>query len=368
MRTIAIIASAFAAAALHAGNSYFITFPVQAPAGVNGEGAQAASAAGVTILRHQIPGEAAVQLAGPDGPGIGRIYTQPGKGSFVLLDAGSQWETSVSQLQTILGIVETYSGQFAWQGKAYSGAVSAVVNKADIVAGRLSLGPLLLTEVPAPQLLSADTDHIHVSIPGVLDEGGQASGLQLWRKGSDGTWLALAELGLSATAQSYQDTSVVPNSAYWYGISVIYHWPGGGQAGALPNLGQKYVSWARSESSLLAASKVQPSPTPFPTLEAAVPTPDMGGASWLAYPNPSRDGKFRLSFHTTKQGSYKLAVYTIDGSLAKTFSASFDQAGWQQPWLDMSKLSTGIYLFQLRVSQEGDPENTLPLRKVAIIR
>jgi hypothetical protein len=367
MKTLLLLVLALPVA-VHAGNSYFVTFPVQAPTSASGEGALVAAAAGVTLVRHQIPGEPAVQLAGPDGPGLGRIYTQPGKGSFVLVDVGSQWPTSVSQLQTVLGVVETVNGQFGWQGKAYSGAVTATVSKGDIVAGRLSLDPLLMSEIPAPSLLQADASHIQMTVPGVLDLGGLATGVQLWRRTASGGWEPLAELTLTTSGQAFDDTSVVSGTAYWYGISLIYPWPGGGQAGARPEMVDKYVSWARSESGAMVAALVQPTPTPFPTLPAAVPTPNLGGESWLAYPNPSRDGKLKLSFHTMKQGSFTLLAYTLDGSLAKTISSTFDEAGWQQPWIDLSKLSTGIYLLQLRVTQEGSPENTLPLRKVAIVR
>ena len=356
------------AQALHAGNSYFVTFPVQAPVGTTGEGALAAAAAGVTVVRDQIPQESAVQLAGPDGPGLGRIYTQPNKGSFVLVDVGSQWATSVSQLQTVLAVVETVNGQFSWAGKAYSGAVAAQISKADIVAGRLSLAPLLLSEVPAPVLSVADATHIKLTVPGVLDAGGRAQGLQLWRRGSDGIWQDLAPLSLSPGAQTYDDIGVTSGLPYWYGISLIYRWPGGGQAGAVSATSGAYVSRARSESGMIVAAKIQPTPTPFPTVPAAAATPDLGGEAWIAFPNPSKDGKFKLSFHTTVQGSYKVLAFTLDGSLAKTFSSPIGQAGWQAPWIDLSKLSTGIYLLQLRVTQEGTPENTLPLRKVAIIR
>lgn len=75
-----------AAADLTAANPFIVTFPVQAPAGATGQDAQAAMAAGVTLMRQQIPAELAHQMAGPDGPGIGRIYSRPSTGSYVLTD------------------------------------------------------------------------------------------------------------------------------------------------------------------------------------------------------------------------------------------------------------------------------------------
>lgn len=368
MRAAFLAVTALLAAQLQAGSSFFVTFPVQAPAGNNGEGAQAAASAGVTIVRAQIHGEAAFQKAGPDGPGLGRIYTQPSRGSYVLTDAGSQWTTGVAQMQTALAVVEAYAGQFGWQGRAYSGAVTATVSKPDIVDGRLSLAPMLLSEVPAPVLREGDPTRIVMEIPAVLDHSGLATGLQLWRKDALGSWLPKAVLPVSSGVQVFTDAEVQANSAYWYGISVIYGWPGGQGAGALPDRANQYVSWARSESSLMAAALVQPTPTPFPTLVAAIPTPDLGNEPWVAAPNPSRDGKFRLTFHTTKSGTYSFFAYTLDGSLAKTVHATFEQAGWQRPEVDLSKFASGLYLFQLRVKQEGETENTWPLRKVAIVR
>lgn len=124
---------------------------------------------------------------------------------------------------------------------------------------------------------------------------------------------------------------------------------------------------ARSNSSLIVASKVQPTPTFAPTFTPSV-NHDLGTIGWAAGPNPNRDGKFNVEFQTTKPSTWNLQVFGIDGSLVKGFRGSTQSTGWQLVQADLTHLASGIYLMALHVTQEGDPEKTLPLRKVAIIR
>lgn len=356
------------AAPLQAANTFFVTFPVQAPAGAAGQDAQAAMSAGVTLLRHQIPSERAHQMAGPDGPGIGRIYTRPSMGSYVLTDAGSQWISAVSQSQTVLGIVETYAGQFQWGGKAFVGAVQGSISKPDIVAGRLSLAPVLMSEIPTPLLVAADEDRIQLILPPFLDASGLVSNLVLWRQEGSQAWQKWAYLPAGSAEQAYVDVSVTAQAAYRYGVSIRYPWPGGSGAGSIPDESSFFVTHARSESGVMHASLKQPSPTPFPTLEGAVPTPDLGAEPWIAYPNPSRDGKIRLAFRMVKKGSYHVSAYGLDGTLVHQFNGSADGEGWVKPVVDLSRMASGIYLMRLSLRYGSEEAVHLPVRKLALIR
>jgi hypothetical protein len=356
-------------ASLRAGNAFFVMFPVQAPAGATGQDAQAATAAGATLLRQQIPGEAAYQVAGPDGPVVGRIFTRLGTGSYCLTDAGSQWATSVGQGQVLLAITETFAGQYQWSGKAYAGAVQGTIAKADIVGGHVSLPAVLMSEVPAPLLGTADDHWVSLSIPALVDPSALASGLVLWRQSpGDPSWQKLADLPVSASTVSYQDNSVTTGAAYTYGVSLRYPWPGGGQKGALPAEAGSYVTFARGLSSLIWASKVQPTPTPFPTLVVAKTTPDLGSEAWVAYPNPNRDGHVRLAFHMVKKGSYHARVFSLDGRLVYELRGEAAADSWPLPTAELTKMASGIYLVDLRLTYAGENESILPLRKLALVR
>lgn len=369
VRILAIVGMLYTgASALAAANVFFVTFPVQAPAGASGQDAQAAAAAGVTLVRDQIPGEPAYHLSGSGAPGAGPVFTRPGSGSYALTDAGSQWISNVNQGQLIRGWAEAYAGQFGWQGKAFVGALQGTVEKSDVVSSRLSLPPVLLSELPTPHLLSATASQISLGIPVFVDASGLASGLVLWRRESAGSWAKRADLVLGNSEIAFNDNDIIENRLYWYGISARYPWPGGSQGGALPLEVGSWVSFARSESSLMKASDLQPSPTAFPTLPESLPTPDLGSESWLAYPNPNRSGKMRLAFQIAKKSTYRVEVFGIDGSRVHSSLGEASTPGWQLPWVDLTKLASGIYLMKLSVKPEGEVEYSPPIRKVAIVR
>jgi hypothetical protein len=118
---------------------------------------------------------------------------------------------------------------------------------------------------------------------------------------------------------------------------------------------------------VMVAAKVQPTPTFAPTFTPGV-NHDLGKSGWAAGPNPSRDGKFKIEFQNTKPTKWNLQVFGIDGSLVKDFKGDISSVGWQVVETDLTHLASGVYLMALHVTQEDDPEKTLPLRKVAIIR
>lgn len=354
-------------ALLSAGNPFIVTFPVTSWSSSGLLGQSAVENSGAVILRDAKPGQVAFEMGGPDGSGVGRIFTRPGQTSYVLTDAGSQWTTSILLNQTVLAVLECYSSQFGWSGPAFSAAQSSNIVKSSIISDTLVMNSLTLTAVPVPTLLMASTSTVQVSIPAYVDAGGQADGLVLWRQDNTGTWQNLTTLPLISNVLTYLDQGVVSNASYWYGISVSYSWPGGGGEGALPLLSDEYVSMARSSSSVMVAASIQPTPTFAPTFTPSV-NHDLGTIGWAAGPNPSRDGKFRIEFQTTKPAKWNLQVFGIDGSMVKDFQGNTQAAGWQLVETDLTHVASGVYLMALHVTQEDDPEKTLPLRKVAIIR
>ena len=354
-------------AILCAGNPFLLNFPVIPDPGTGSMGVLAVNNSGVSVVRDGIPGQIAYQMAGPDGPGLGRIYSKAGAQSYVLTDIGSQFTTSVAINQKVLSIIDCYDGQFGWNGSAYTAGTRGTAVLKAIVGGGLFLSALTLTQVPIPTLLTASPNLIRFQVPSYTDAGGQATALQLWRQGSDGNWQTLGQLGLSATAQVFQDTAVTAGASYWYGVSVVYGWPGGSGEGALPSAMGQFVSHARSVSGVMVASNVQPTPTMIPTLLPQV-NHDTGQIGWAAGPNPSHDGHFRIQFHTDKPASWELKTFGLDGALDKVFSGSVQTNGWQLAAIDLPRQASGIYLMELRVTQEGETEKTFPIRKVAIIR
>jgi hypothetical protein len=354
-------------AMLSAGNPFFVTFPVLPAQNSGILGQDAVMNSGFVALRDGKPGQIAYQLGGPDGSGMGRIFTRPGKPSYVMADVGSQWANNVILNQTVLAVLECYSPHFGWDGAAYSAAQTGIITKSTISTDSLFMNGLTLTAVPLPSLFLASTSTVQVTIPPYVDAGGQADGLVLWRQDLSGTWQNLTTLPVTAGAQNYVDSTVLPNASYWYGISVSYAWPGGGQEGAMPQLNSEYVSNARSCSAVMVAASVQPTPTFAPTFTPTVKH-DLGKIGWAAGPNPSRDGKFRVEFQTSKPTQWNLQVFGIDGSMAKDFHGQEQGIGWQVVDLDLSHLASGVYLMDLHVTPEGEAEKTLPLRKVAIIR
>jgi hypothetical protein len=352
---------------LRAAAPFFVVVPVQAPTDQDAFNTGAPASAGLLLVRDTLPGETAVQLAGPDGPGPGRIFTRPGVGSYGLTDVGAQWTTPVAVGQSILGLVETYPGQFAWTAKAFVGAFRVNVSKEQLVAGQINVPPVLMMEVPVPQLLTASASSIQLLLPGGVDTSGLLVAWVLWRQGFGQGWEKLSERPVSLESQIFQDLGVTAGAQYRYGLSAKLLWNGGGQAGALPDEPGYLVSNARSESSWLFAAEVQPTPTPFPTVLGGHPTPDLGGETWVAFPNPNRSGMLQIAFHMMKKGAYLIHVYSVDGTLVNSFRGTAE-LGWQAPVLDLRKLASGIYLVRLEVQNEDGTTSNYPLRKLALVR
>jgi hypothetical protein len=371
-RNLLIIAMA-AATSLHA-NSYFMNGPVQSQVDAQGLGADACQYAGVTLMRYDVVGQLAIQVGGslPNDPS--RIFTKPGTGSFFLTDVGSQWSSVVARFQTALAVVETIAGQHAWNGSDYAGASTVTLAKMDIIAGSVALPNVLMTKLPSVQLIQGSPTAMVLSVPPAIDPSGQADGLRVWKKpmGNAATpWSLVQDLPWDASnPQWVTDTAVVDGEGYQYGLSLIYRWPGGRLGtGASDDIADHYVTKAMGRSGPYFASLIQPTPTPFPTLVPPIATPSIGEEAWVAYPNPLVGSELHLAFKTEKDKSnYKVAFYSIDGTLALSIQGQAETAGWQKPTLDLGKLAPGVYLSRLRIFQPGIDEKLLPVRKLAIIK
>jgi hypothetical protein len=356
-----------------AGNGFYVHALVQAQVDSQGAGADACQYAGASVVRQQITGDVATQVAGPDANDPTRIYTVAGQGSFLLTDAGNQWVNGVSRNQTVMVFFETQAGLHSWTGAAYAGAVSSTVQGADVLAGKMDLPLTLMNRLPAPQLVSATASSVYLSIPASQDSSGLAIGLRIWRQRSDipgDPWVTVTDMPWSNGPQSLIDSSgLLANQPYTYGVSYIYSWPGGGGGGADPTVSGKYITVTKGLSTTIFASSSQPSPTPFPTLVVAKPTPNLGGEAWVAYPNPLIGSKLYLAFETKVAGTqYWFSAYSLDGTKVLGFQGAASQVGWQAPSIDLGKLASGVYLVRLQTQAPGKDIQALPVRKLAIIK
>jgi hypothetical protein len=372
-KRILIVLSLLAPAWSLSANSYLANAFVQSQVDAQGQGADACQHAGVTVLRNGYPNQVAIQVGGSDPLDPSRIFTRPAVGSYFLTDVGSQWTSSVGQGQVMLAVLETIPGLHGWTGAAYAGAGQGTMTKPDVVAGRLQLNSVLMTRLPAPQLVQATLSSIHLSIPAAAEPSGLGTGLRLWRQRADlpnDPWQLVADLPWSVAApQDLTDSAVTANEAYIYGVSFTYAWPGGLGAGADPASSGVFITNAKGISARIVANPEQPTPTPFPTLVVANPTPNLGQDAWIAYPNPLVGSELRLAFKTEKAGAkYTLVVHSLDGDKVLEVNGEAGSAGWQKPLVNLNKLAAGIYLIRLSFSEPGSAEKILPVRKLAIIK
>jgi hypothetical protein len=356
-----------------AGNGFFVHALVQSQVDSQGAGADACQYAGASVVRQQITGDVATQVAGPYPSDPTRIYTVAGQGSFLLTDAGNQWVNGVTRNQDVLVFFETQAGLHSWTGPAYAGAVSATVQGTDVLSGKMDMPLTLMNRLPEPQLVSATASSVYLSISASQDSSGLAIGLRLWRQRSDipgDPWVTVTDLPWSNGPQSLIDSSgLLANQPYTYGVSYIYQWTGGGGAGADPSAAGRYITLTKGLSKTIYASPSQPTPTPFPTLVVAKPTPNLGGEAWVAYPNPVMGSKLYLAFETKVPGTqYWFSAYSLDGTKVLGFQGAASQVGWQAPLIDLGKLASGVYLVRLQTQAPGKDIQALPVRKLAIIK
>jgi hypothetical protein len=357
------------AGAAQAGNSSFFHAKVFVTPQPDGSGFDAATYAGVTLVRQNIPNQSAVQQAGQDLIYPNKIFSPKNGPSYFLADAGAQWPSSLASGQQVLAVLETYPGQYGWQGGAYSAGVLGQINSQGMIAALSVLPDATLGLIPPVQLLQADPTQIHLQFGHVEDAGGQLLDLSLWRRAqgvSAWTWLAAVPNPAQGQTGSYNDASVSAETLYEYGLSVDYSWPGGQGAGSRPSVPDIYGGQARSVSSYMAASLKQPTATPMPTATAVPYGADLPGG-WLPYPNPVTGPDLLVLLDMERPGTYHLQLFTLDGGLAGNWSGTSDKAGRLKVSENLAKMAGGIYLMHLREDFSEGGFKEFPVKKLAVI-
>lgn len=322
----------------------------------------------LTVMRYNIPGEMAVQLAGPDATDPTRIFPPSSTPAYYLTDAGSQWTTALSTGQQTLAVIETTPLLHGWSGPACAGAVSGTVTNTQIVSGLVVMPDLWLSVIPVPTLASADTTHISISITSFADLGGQALDLSVWRQtNGSSTWQWLGKVQNPPTSSSvlWNDTTILPNNQYQYSITVDFSWPGGAGAGALSGTTGVYSTQARAISESFAASIRQPPPK---TTTTVVPTPLTLVNGWMAYPDPARGNKLWVAFNTQNPGNYEIQAFTLNGALAAMARGSVQGAGQVITTMNIAGLASGIYLIRVILNSTNGGTQNLPLHKIAVLK
>ncbi len=367
---ILIMGLALSAGLLRGGTSLWVSGRILSPA-IVGTGMDASMFAGVTLLREQIPGEMATQLASSDTLFPTRVMFRPNQGAYFLTDVGSQWPSAVASGQVIVAIAEVFSGQHAWQGKAFASASFGSVIKPDLIQGLVNLASQELVQIPEPIFESADTSQIALRLSSFKDLSGLARDFALWRRlAGSSAWDFVSDTPIPSvgTETVFVDTTVQGSQIYEYGLSVNYLWKGGGGQGRRGQISGIYSTEAMSLSSVIAADTVQPTPTSIiPTAgpsSTPIPMPD----GWIAYPNPVLGSKFWITIELENTGILSILAYTVDGTLALTNNTQIEQTGRNKIMIEVPKLASGIYLLKAKLRSQTGDETIYPLRKLAIVK
>jgi hypothetical protein len=353
---------------LHGGPAW-VNGKVIGTAAADGSGMDAPKYSSVSIVRANIPGEVAVQMAGADATDPTRIFSSAKIPGYYLTDAGSQWPSGIANGQSLLAIVETMPGDHGWTGAAYAGAVSMVVAQSHVVSGMYEMPDLWLSQIPKPSLVSAGPSHISLSITSFNDLGGKLSALSLWRRQTGQIpWQWQGSISNPISSTVWNDLSVTPENLYDYALSVDYAWPGGGGAGALSSSAGVYSTHARAITGPLAASIKQPTPTPMPSGPVATPTPFDLPQGWLAYPNPVHGDILRVALDAQTAGHYEIFMYSLVGEQVLTQKGKIDQPGRVFAQLGIKHLASGIYLMRINIEASQGAKQVLPLRKIAVLK
>ncbi len=214
---------------------FTVTGDVWAANGTSGSATSENSLASLTTFRVG-DNQAAYQIEGENSNCPNKIYATSGSAvAYYYTDAGSQWTNlSVQAGQTIIAIVQTYSGQFSncvWSGNPYVGAVEAIVSPSDIIATLTTMPPIQLQQIPSPALQSASYFNLSLTWTGLsIDPNNLIAGYTVYRSAS----LAGTYSPISYTANqvkggpvSFTDSGVSPGNTYYYKIGVNYVWDGG---------------------------------------------------------------------------------------------------------------------------------------------
>jgi hypothetical protein len=338
-------------------------------AAADGSGTDAPKYSSVSIVRANIPGELAIQMAGADATDPTRIFSSAKIPGYFLTDAGSQWPSGISNGQSVLAVVETMPGEHGWSGAAYAGAVSMVVAQNHIVSGMYEMPDLWLSPIPKPALVSANPTRISLNIPSFNDLGGKMMDLSIWRRSTgQSAWQWQGSIANPVSSTVWNDTSVTAENLYDYAINVDFSWPGGGGAGALSSTAGIFSTNARAITGPIAASIKQPTATPMPTGPIATATPFDLPQGWLAYPNPVHGDTLWVALDAKNPGSYEIFIYSLAGDQVMTQKGKIDQAGRIITQMGIKRLASGIYLIRINIEASQGSKQVLPLRKIAILK
>lgn len=364
------LAAWLACASLEAGNSFFATAKVLPSVESDGSVSPAFKSAGVTLVRHNIPGEAATQLEGPDPAFPGKIFTKdPGTGYF-LADVGAQWASPISMGQPVLGIVEAVDGQFAWQGDGYVGASTGNIEKSSISRALLTLPEVWISKIPKPTFVSASESEIRIKIEHFSNVSGLAVGLVLRRREVGvQNWSYHSTVSLPPLAGlELTDSSVQAGKIYEYSAGVNFGWPGGTGIGSLPLETGLYSSMAVSKGLPMAASATQPSPMGASPAKSPTQASLHLEDGWLSYPNPVLGNDIQMAIDMPWPGSALAKIYSIDGEKVRDWRQSFEAKGQVRATMGLAGLSSGIYIMKLFVESFQGQQIELKAKKIAILR
>jgi hypothetical protein len=354
---------------LLAGQAAWINGKVVGTAAADGSGADAPKYSSLSLVRANVPGELAIQMAGQDPTDPTRIFSSVKIPGYYLTDVGSQWNSGMASGQSVLAVVETMAPLHGWTGEAYAGAVSAVIGRSHLVSGILEMPDLWLSLIPKASFVTANPHQISLSITAFNDLGGQLSELSLWRRQTgQSAWQWLGTVANPISSTVWNDISVTPENLYDYSISLDFKWPGGGGAGALSGTAGLFSSNARSISGPMAASLKQPTPTPRPSGPVASPTPFDLPQGWLAYPNPVHGDTLNVALDAKNAGNYQIWVYSLAGDQVLTQKGKIEQAGRILTQIGIKRLASGIYLMRINIEGTQGAKEVLPLRKIAILK
>jgi hypothetical protein len=85
------------------------------------------------------------------------------------------------------------------------------------------------------------------------------------------------------------------------------------------------------------------------------------------FPNPFNSST-RIHYGLKESGNVKLMVYTLTGELAVTIVNGFREAGFYQTDIDLSFLSSGIYLYRIEIIGKGGIPVFMDMKKMLMIK
>jgi hypothetical protein len=218
---------------------YFLFGKVFNADGTTGTAATANSFAGLTAIRAGINGQLGVQNNGPNPTFPNQIY--PSYYNNVTIpatfysDVGStNWTTAPGLGQSIVTLVQVYSGQFGWAGNSYVGAHQKIISSGDLTNSETDMQDTGLALIPAPQASAIHFNDLSLTWAGLNnDPDNLITGYTVYRSLSSGSGYSALTLTAGQTpggTVTYADSGLTTGTTYYYKIAVNYTWGGGNGA------------------------------------------------------------------------------------------------------------------------------------------